>query len=296
MTERGYEPMIDKAVIPIAGSGTRLRPVTHVVPKAMFPLVDARGRLRTVVHMILAEAVEAGADAAALIVSPGQREMIEPYLDAVADCEGEVGLPGRIEYILQPKPEGFGEAVLRARPFVGPDAPGFLLLLGDHVYLSDRGVAACGRQVIDAFATRPGAAMIGVQPVGPEQLSLVGVAAGVGVGERIYRCTDFVEKPDPDTARARLTTAELGPDRFLAHCGLYVLTPEIFDCLSELARADRAAGDEVQLADAQSMLLRRHREDYYLCRIAGRALDTGTPTGYAAAQWSLHEARRGSGR
>lgn len=292
----GTSQMIDKAVIPIAGSGTRLRPVTHVVPKAMFPLVDARGRLRTVVHMILAEAVEAGVDAAALIVSPGQREMIEPYLDAVADCGGEVGLPERIEYILQPKPEGFGEAVLRARPFVGSDAPGFLLLLGDHVYLAEGGHPPCGRQVIDAFATRQGAAMIGMQPVGPEQLSLVGVAAGRSVGERIYRCTDFVEKPDPDTARSRLLTADLGQDRFLAHCGLYVLTPEIFECLWELARADRTAGGEVQLADAQSLLLRRHPEDYYLYRIAGRGLDTGTPAGYAAAQWALHEARTGAGR
>ena len=288
--------MIDKAVIPIAGAGTRLRPVTGVLPKAMFPLVDAAGRLRTVVHMILSEAVEAGAQEAALIVSPGQRELIEPYFDVVRGSGGEVSLPERIEYILQPKPEGFGEAVLRARTFVGPDAPGFLLLLGDHVYLAEPGRPPCGRQVIDAFAARQGVAMVGMQPVGPEQLSLVGVAAGRGLGEGVYRCTDFVEKPDSDTARRRLVTADLGEDRFLAHCGIYVLAPEIFDCLAELARADRAAGAEVQLADAQSMLLRRHPQDYYLYRIAGRALDTGTPAGYSAAQWALHEARIAHGR
>jgi len=93
--------VIEKALIPVAGLGTRLRPVTAVLPKAMFPLVDPRGRLRTVVHLILAEAAASGIRQAAVIVSPGQQEVIERYLDAAralaAQDAGEVGLPEAIE-------------------------------------------------------------------------------------------------------------------------------------------------------------------------------------------------------
>ena len=285
--------MIEKALIPIAGLGTRLRPVTAVLPKAMFPLVDAHGRLRTVAHMILAEAAASGVAQAALIVSPGQQEIIERYLAAARAHADDAGLPEQVEYILQPEPAGFGEAVLRGREFVG-SAEAFLLLLGDHVHLEDAGCDPCARQVADAFAHYGGAAMIGMQPVGVDQLSLVGTAAGAPVGERVYRCTDFVEKPDPETARRRLVTDGLAEETYLAHCGIYLFTPEIFDCLSDLAASARE-GREVQLADAQAMLLRRRPDEYYLLRIAGRALDTGTPEGYAATQAALVEARRRPG-
>jgi len=289
--------VIEKALIPVAGLGTRLRPVTAVLPKAMFPLVDPRGRLRTVVHLILAEAAASGIRQAAVIVSPGQQEVIERYLDAAralaAQDAGEVGLPEEIEYIVQPEPEGFGEAVLRGREFAG-SAEAFMLLLGDHVHVEDAGCPPCAGQVADAFGRRGGAAMVGMQTVGAEELSLVGAAGGEPIGQRLYRCTDFVEKPDLATARRRLTTPGLPADTFLAHCGIYIFTPEIFDCLAELAAAGPGEGQEVQLADAQSMLLGRHRAEYYLLRIAGRALDTGTPEGYAAAQAALVAARRRS--
>jgi UTP--glucose-1-phosphate uridylyltransferase len=291
--------VVDKALVPIAGLGTRLRPVSSVVPKAMFPLVDAKGRLRAVIHVILAEVAAAGVDEVGVIVSPGQRESMEAYLAAAraaADAAGEPAeLPGRIEYILQPEPEGFGEAVLRGGEFVGAGAEGFLLMLGDHVYLPDAGAPPCAGQVAAAFAERRPAAMVGMQPAPAGELPRVGAAGGEPIGERLYRCTDFVEKPDLATARARLATPGLPEDTFLAHCGIYTFTPEIFDCLAELAAGDRGEGQEVQLADAQAMLLGRHREDYLLWRIAGRAMDTGTPAGYAAAQVAMARARAARG-
>lgn len=293
--------VIDKAVIPVAGLGTRLRPVSAVVPKAMFPLVDPAGRLRTVLHLILAEAAAAGAGKAALIVSPGQEEMLRAYFQAARDHASardrapgtaeDADLPEHIEYILQPKPEGFGEAVLRAAEFVGAEAGAFLLMLGDHVHLPDAGAQPCAAQVARAFDEHPCRAMIGMQPVGVAELARVGTAGGEPIGERLYRCRAFVEKPDAATARATLTTPGLADETFLAHAGIYVFTPDIFDCLRELAAAERGEGQEVQLADAQSMLLARHRQEYLLYRIAGRALDTGTPAGYAATQAALAKGR-----
>ena len=82
---------------------------------------------------------------------------------------------------------------------------------------------------------------------------------------------------------------------FLAHCGIYIFTTEIFDCLSELACQERYGQAEIELADAQSMLLQRYPHAYYLCRINGVAHDIGSPIGYARTfhRFMAREAHRG---
>ena len=276
--------MIRKAIIPVAGLGTRMRPVSTVVPKAMLPLVDAQGRVRTVAHVILAEAAAAGVDTALLVVSPPHAEMIERYFADLGAAERS-DLPG-IEYAVQETPGGFGRAVLCGRGFLAAEP--FLLLLGDHVHVAAPGEPACSAQVVRAFEGAAAAAVVGMQPVGAEELSRVGVARGEPVDGRLYRCTDFVEKPDEPTARQRLVTPGLEEGTYLAHCGIYAFGPEILTCLAELGAAGPADG-EVGLADAQAVLLQRRPEDYLLYRIAGRACDTGTPEGYAATQAALRQ-------
>lgn len=281
--------MIRKALVPIAGLGTRMGPLARAVPKAMFPLVDAAGRVRPVIHHILNEARAAGAEQIGLIVSPVHLDLLRKYMTAARkEPDGEV--LGSVEFINQPSPMGFGEAVARGSDFVG-DEP-FLLLLGDHVYRAEEGRPSCARQAATAFEAFPSAcAMIGMQPVGPDELAKVGTAGGEPVASagdgRVYRCRNFIEKPALDVARRDLLTPGLAEDRFLAHSGIYLFTPEIFDCLRRLAVQDRPMGTEIQLADAQKMLLDRQPEDYLLYRIAGRAYDTGVPGGYLAAQDAL---------
>ena len=269
---------IRKALIPVAGLGTRMGPLARIVPKAMFPLTDARGRVRPVAHWVCIEAAAAGINEVALIVSPGHLDAIRQYFALATDEAAD--LPEKIAYI-PGEPLGFGYAVLRGEEFIGGEP--FIVFLGDHVHLAEPGSPPCAAQVAAAFGQWGGAAMIGMQTVGPDELALVGVAAGEPLGERVYRCAAFVEKPDLATARRRLTTPGLGTGRFLAHCGIYAFAPEIFNCL-EGVRARLSAGEELQLAEAQAMLLARRPRDYYLIEIAGRAYDTGTPLGYAAAQ------------
>ncbi len=318
-------PLIHKAVIPVAGRGTRLRPISAVVPKAMMPVPDAAGRVLPVLHHVLAEAAAGGADEAAVVVSPGQDAMLRDYLDAAREAAGgpcpwrpssrrRTGsaplfapglpeLPRKIAFLVQEEPLGFGHAVWLARRFVG-EGP-FLVLLGDHVHVPRPGAEACAAQVARAFARHGGAAMVGMQAVGAEELPRVGVAGGAPLGpggSGVYRCMDFVEKPDLATARRRLRTPGLKRDCFLAHCGIYAFDAEIFDCLEELmsseavpraargggrARAQAGERKEVQLADAQSILLRRRPREYYLLRVAGAAHDTGTPAGYLATWKAL---------
>jgi len=279
-----------KALIPIAGRGTRLLPVTGAVPKALFPLVDADDRIRAVVHVIVAEALSAGAEQVGIIASPGQPEMLHRYFRAADAAEGS-DLSARIEYLLQSEPAGFGDAVARGRAFV--DGGPVLVMLGDHVHVGSPGRPGCAAQTVAEFDRHGPVAMIGMQDVGPDQLHLVGVGAGEPITERVYRCTDFVEKPDPATARDRLTTPGMPPDRFLAHAGIFAVAWEIFDCLAELEAHGRTTRGEIQFADALSVLLGRHPDGYYLYRIDGRAYDTGTPACYAAAQAAF---RRGPGQ
>jgi UTP--glucose-1-phosphate uridylyltransferase len=117
-----------------------------------------------------------------------------------------------------------------------------------------------------------------------DELSKVGVASGVQIRQDIYRCTHFVEKPDLATARAKLVTAGLVEDTFLTHCGIYIFTPAVFDCIAQVSATAQKEAKEVELADAQALLLEKYPEQYYLYKIAGRAYDLGAPAGYTDAQ------------
>jgi UTP--glucose-1-phosphate uridylyltransferase len=273
--------ILRKALIPVAGLGTRMGAIARVVPKALLPLADALGRIRPVVHFILAEAAAAGLHEAALVVSPRHAERFREYLSAAREAGGD--LPDRIEIIVQPSPGGLGEAILRGADFVAGEP--FVMFLGDHVYTRPAGVPPCAAQVVGAFAARPSAAMIGMQTVAAGELSRVGVAGGEPVADRLYLARDFVEKPDLATARRRLRTPGLPEDCFLAHSGIYAFSSEVLDCLRELAGQtnQETAGRELELAAAQSLLLARHPRDYRLFHVHGRSHDTGTPAGYAAA-------------
>lgn len=270
--------MITKAIIPVAGRGRRMQQITHGGPKAMLPLPSGDGRTAPAVHLICAEAASGGIDEVLLVVSPEYENVIRSYFGEFlsAGTEAAPMLPGRIQFATQASPRGSGDAVAAGRAFAG-DQP-FMLLLGDHLYQAGSGESSCAAQIASAFAVHGGCAMIGVQQVGLAELPNVGVVRGEPIGGDIYRCTDFIEKPTPHEASERLKTPDLPDGEFLVHCGIYVFSPEVFECI-ELAGA--RPGDEVELSAAQSLLLQRHPQDYLLRRISGRAYDIGTPDGYA---------------
>ncbi|MFA6132699.1 MAG: sugar phosphate nucleotidyltransferase [Phycisphaerae bacterium] len=274
--------MIRKAVIPIAGLGTRMGPLARIVPKAMFPLVDREGHAWPVIHIICREAAAAGLAEAIVVVLPQHLGIVESYFAALGESERRL-LP-RISLVTA-EARGFGYAVLKASDCL--DRESFMLFLGDHVHLAEAGVLPCAAQLAAAYARRGGAAMIGMQSVGEAELSKVGVAGGEPLGEDTYLCRHFVEKPDLATARSRLASPHLPQGQYLAHCGIYIFAPEILDCLRTLEAA-QVPGTELQLAAAQSMLLAHRPDSYYLFRIRGRAYDTGTPEGYATAQAAFH--------
>jgi UTP--glucose-1-phosphate uridylyltransferase len=281
--------MVRKALIPIAGRATRLAPLSEVVPKAMFPLVDGTGQIASVLHVILQEAVSAGVEQVGIVWSPWQAEIVEKYISIVAN--GDFGrVPASIEFITQESPRGFGDAVLRGCSFVGAEP--FMLFLGDHVYIEKDGEPSCGSQTAAAFGSVDAAAVIGVQEISTGDLRRVGVVKGVEIGGGVYRCTDFIEKPDPGIAGRRLVTEGLPDGAFLAHGGIYVFSPEIFDCLRQISAAGQKGGAEIELSDAQALLMNKNPNRYLLYKFAGRAYDVGTPAGYAEAVSAFRERGR----
>lgn len=279
--------MIRKALIPMAGLGTRMGPLGRAVPKSLFPLIDPAGRLKPIVQFVIDEARSCGVEQIGLIVAPGHVDLLRKYFTAVRKVTtgGPTDWIDAIVYINQPAPAGFGEAVARGADFIG-DEP-FLLLLGDHVYHADAGQPSCTKQTVQAFERHNPMAMIGVQEVSREQISMVGVCAGDVLDGRTYRCRAIVEKPDLQTAQQTLCTPGLPAGRFLAHNGIYVFTPDIFQYLTRLALEDRPMGQEMQLTDAQILLLGQNPDRYLLHLVAGSAYDTGTPAVYLNALEAL---------
>ena len=251
---------ITKAIIPVAGFGTRLLPATKATPKELFPLLDA-----PVIHYVIKEAIDSGITDIALITSERKKE-IERYFAADSELEkplvaaGKAGLLERIEqlrdranisYIVQPEQKGLGDAVSMGRDFVG-DEP-FAVLLGDAVTLSKTPVT---RQLIDRAIQLGGEFaesekgvdfMIGVEPIDRNRVNRYGIIdpgsrSDGGVRNSWFPINDLVEKPEVGHAPSNLAIA-----------GRYLLPGSIFDSLEQTTRGN---GGEIQLTDGIRSLLK----------------------------------------
>ncbi len=299
---------IRKAVVPLAGWGTRLYPASSSVKKGLFPLVDRDGVVKPVIQLIVEEALGSGIEEICLVVGPDDEEAYRRHFQGLAgpareafagkewalrqsDLLAEMG--ARLRFAVQVVPRGYGDAVYQAREFVGGEP--CLVMLGDHVYLPRQGSAGqqggavaprCARQLLDVFEAF-GAATSAVNVVGEEWLYNFGTVRGrrVGVegGAAVYEVDEIVEKPSPAYARARLRSEGLPEGQYLCWFGLHAITPGIFDCLGEMIQ--RGGPEEVQFTAAQEAL--RQRERYLVAVIDGERHDTGDPKGLVETQLAL---------
>ena len=293
-------PKVRKAVIPAAGRGTRQYPASSAVPKAMFPLVDRDGLAKPVIQIICEEAIESGIEEICIVSAPGEERAYRDYfrrLDASAmgafrgkdwairESEKLEAIGRRLSFVQQGSPEGFGHAVYQAREFVG-DEP-FLLLLGDHVYISAI-KERCARQIIDVFERNALDAITGVHLTCESDLHLFGVIRGtpMDAGSGVYQAKLIVEKPSIPLAREKLSTPGVCAGSYLAHFGMHVFSRKIFDSLKYLIAANIRGNEEIQLTAAQEHL-RRQTENYWCLTVQGERYDTGNPSGLIETQLAL---------
>jgi len=290
---------IRTAIIPAAGLDTRLMPASLATPKALFPIAQADGRVRPVLHILLREAIAAGIERVVLVTPPGGDAVLRAYFSdhrgdprvgsvaaAQADLAELAALAGRIVYVTQPKPAGFGHAVWCAGRVTG-DEP-VLVMLGDHLYLDEPGAPSPVSQVTGAFERYGAASVVGVTATPADQLHLHGTVGGDPVDgtEGLYSVRRIIEKPDPSTAAAELVSSGVAPGYYLTHFGLYAFSSDIFQHLDALVRQPRPPKGEVQLTTAQQRLLAAGGRTLALT-VRGRRLDMGNPRGLARAQAAM---------
>jgi len=231
---------VTKAVIPVAGLGTRFLPATKAMPKEMLPLID-----KPVIQYVVEEAVEAGLEDI-LMVTGRNKNALENHFDRVAELEMNLTAKGdkerlakvmasselaNIHYVRQGDPKGLGHAVLRAKAHIADNS--FALLLGDDVMDARDVLLTKMLEVHEAT----GENVVALMEVSPDQIHLYGCAVTDGeIQDRVVRITGLVEKPKNEEAPSNL-----------AVIGRYVLRPEIFDILEE---TEPGRGGEIQLTDA----------------------------------------------
>jgi UTP--glucose-1-phosphate uridylyltransferase len=291
---------VRKAVITAAGKGTRQYPASTAVQKEMFPMVDRDGLTKPVIQIIGEEAIDSGIEEICIITQPGEENQYREYfkrLDnemvkafrgkdwAILQSEKLGAFGERLYFAEQHSPEGFGHAVYQAKKFVG-DEP-FLLMLGDHVYISDI-KDRCAMQLIKVYEEYMLDTVTGVQPTVERLLHLFGVVKGspIDPGKGIYKAELIVEKPSIEAAREKLVTPGLPAGNYMAHFGMHVFSPRIFDSLEYLIKNDLREKNEIQLTAAQEHL--RQQTDKYWCVVSqGQRYDTGIPYGLMETQLAL---------
>lgn len=240
-------------------------------------LIDPRGEPKTALQIILEEAAGAGIEEFGVVVCPG---------DEAAYAEACGALRGRVRFLVQASPRGYGHAVRCGREFIGEDA--FLHLVGDHLHVSNS-ATSCARQLLEV-ATAENAPVSAVQPTRESQLTSFGAVGGrlVGGARPLYQVEAVMEKPTPTVAEQHLIVPGLRAGFYLCFFGLHVLEPEIFALLDEQERAapDRPLG----LSPALHALAARRR--YLAFNVAGRRFDVGAPYGLLFAQLALSLAGR----
>lgn len=261
---------LKKAVIPVAGLGTRFLPATKAMPKEMLPLVD-----KPVIQHVVEEAIRAGVETLVMVTGRG-KQAIENHFDVAYELEDTLSRRGKeadldlvrgitamghFVYVRQGEPLGLGHAVLCAKRAVG-DEP-FALLLGDDVF--DEAEPALDA-LIKAHHTT-GKSVVGVQEVPLEHVRRYGIVSAPEGDEAVWTVTRIVEKPKSEEA----------PSRF-AVVGRYVLTPDVF---AHLERLEPGVGGEYQLTDA---LMRLAEEGKLVAaRIPAKRFDTGDKLDYLKA-------------
>jgi UTP--glucose-1-phosphate uridylyltransferase len=264
---------VRKAVFPAAGLGTRFLPATKAQPKEMLPLVD-----KPIIQYGVEEAVAAGCDQIIIVTGRG-KQAIEDHFDVSYELEKMLEERGKtdllqivrqisdlihIAYVRQKEALGLGHAVLTARELVGNEP--FAVLLADDVIDAE---VPCLKQLMNVFE-KTQCSVLATQVVEGPGISAYGVLEGKpvpGSNGKLYEVLSLVEKPRPEDAPSNL-----------AVIGRYLLTPTVFETLSDLKAG---AGGELQLTDGLRALLRKEKIYGYV--FDGKRHDTGDKLGFLKA-------------
>ena len=261
---------IRKAVIPVAGLGTRFLPATKTVPKELLPIVDIPA-----IQYVVQEAVDSGISEVIFVTGRG-KDSIEDHFDEIPELEQVLEERGQKEAVQnlrqiaamievvsvrQKKPLGLGHAVFCARDLVG-DEP-FAVLLSDDLIEAP---VPCLRQLMEIFEEKR-ESVLALRRVPEDQVRRYGIVQGKELTKGLYEVENMMEKPQPHETPSRL-----------AIIGRYILRPEIFSLLENVTPGK---GGEIQLTDGISQLARQKK--VYGYEFEGEHYDIGDKFGFVRA-------------
>jgi UTP--glucose-1-phosphate uridylyltransferase len=261
-----------KAVLPVAGLGTRFLPATKALAKEMLPVVD-----KPLIQYAVEEARAAGIEQFCFVTGRGKTALVE-HFDIAFELEATLRdrnrskelaelaamriEPGSLLTVRQQVPHGLGHAIWCARAFIG-DEP-FAILLPDDLILSD---TPCMKQLADAYM-HTGGNVVAVVDVPREHTNRYGILKTGADDGRLVEVKGLVEKPAPHEAPSTLSII-----------GRYILMPEV---MAHLEKMERGAGDEIQLTDGMAKLI--GNQPFHGLRYEGTRFDCGNKIGYLEAQ------------
>jgi UTP--glucose-1-phosphate uridylyltransferase len=270
---------LKKAVMPVAGLGTRFLPATKVMAKEMLPVVD-----KPLIQYAVEECFAAGIEQICLVTGRGKSMLVDqfdhPYelvrtltergkkaeLDLL---QAQAVEPGTIISVRQQVPLGLGHAIWCARAFIGDDP--FAILLPDDLMQCE---VSCTKQLADAYR-ETGGNVVAIEEVPRERVNRYGVLDVEKDMGRLVSVKGLVEKPPVEKAPSNLTII-----------GRYVLMPEV---IGHLAKGERGAGGEIQLTDGMAKLI--GNQPFHGVRYDGKRFDCGDKAGYLEAQVAFALAR-----
>jgi len=282
---------VRKAIIPVAGFGTRVYPETRSMKKEFFPVVDRDGLVKPAILILLEELEKAGIDKICLVVGEDEQDMYRQYFEnplsmehlhklspEMQEYEKKIlRLGEKLQYVVQKERKGFGHAVYQCKEFASGQP--VLLLLGDTIYQSNSEVS-CTEQLINAYE-KTDKLSVGISEIPLNQVDRYGILAGKWEDrqERYMEVNSMVEKPTVDMAKEHLgVSMENGNSVYFMVFGNYVLTPEVFDVLEKNIKIGKTSKGEFQLTDALEEVRKQSGMTGY--RIDGKAFDLGNPVAY----------------
>ena len=280
---------VTKAIIPVAGNGTRMFPITKIMKKAFLPVIDKNEMVKPALMCILEELDEAGIEEIALVIDKDDQKDYEKFFnsnlsDEIAkkltpeqlEYENKIVRIGRkIKYVIQEEKLGLGHAVSLCSNFANNDP--VLLVLGDQLFSSYEN-KSCTAQLLDNFS-ETNALTISVAETPLSDVSKYGILSGVKEDDKDYYKVDkMYEKPDPEYAEKYLYTLDNGVKKYYSVFGEYVLTPDVFKKLEERIAKKLTTKGEYQITDA----LDEVREDKGMTAFItnGEMYDIGNMTSY----------------
>jgi len=270
---------LKKAVMPVAGMGTRFLPATKALAKEMLPVVD-----RPLIQYAVDEARAAGIEQFCFVTGRGKTSIVEHFdvayelektleernkMAILEELRGLAIMPGSLLTVRQQVPLGLGHAIWCARTFIGDDP--FAILLPDDLMQCDK---PCIGQLAEAYA-ETGGNVVAIEEVPMERVNKYGVLDIEQDMGRLVSVKGLVEKPPIDQAPSNLTII-----------GRYVLMPEV---ITHLAKMEKGSGGEIQLTDGMAKLI--GHQPFHGLRYEGRRFDCGDKIGYLEAQIAFALAR-----